>query len=134
MRAHLLDCIVLAITVTAVAVVTGPMSGATHMSAINPTILNGCVQGSNSNDRFMFSEFAHERGTSSRSAGAQPHASRRINILGGFRPSTNIAAQAGALDPTQAAMAESGGIGVREAPPLVEVPARSVRPLFCPQP
>jgi hypothetical protein len=134
MRVHVLGCIVLASTTTTFAVQQSPTRPGTHIFAVKPMILNGCVQGPDASaDQFRLSESAH--GMTSRPAGARgpSNKARRIKILGGFWPSTNIAAQAGGLDPIQAAMAVSGGIGVRETAPLIEVHVRNVRPLFCPQ-
>jgi hypothetical protein len=135
MRVHGLGGIVIVIVATASAL-TGPTQGATRISAFKPLILNGCVQGPEASvDRFRSWDFAHSGDTTSplaRAAGPS-HGSRRIKIVGGFWPSTNVAAQAGALDPTQAAMVVSGGIGVRESTPLVEAPVRNARPLLCPQ-
>lgn len=135
MRAHVLDCTVVVIAATAFAL-TGPTQGATRISPFKPLILNGCVQGAEASaDRFRSWELAPNGDTIYRLARADgpPHGSRRIKIVGGFWPSTNVAAQAGALDATQAAMVVSGGIGVRESTPLVEVPVRNPRPLLCSQ-
>jgi hypothetical protein len=139
MRLHLFGCIVLAATAVAFARETDPTQAATPQSAVKRLILNGCVPGRDRRaDWFTPSDFAHERGTTSPFGGAdgQPHMGLRIKIVGGFRPSTNIAAQAGALDPTQAAMADAGGIAGPETAPLVEVRVRSARPptSFCPEP
>ena len=137
MRVHVLGCIVLVLAsaATAFAVEQSPPQAGAHISAVKPMILTGCAQGSDASaDRFRLSESAHHGMTSRPALASGPsHKTRRIKILGGFWPSTNIAAQAGALDPTQAAMAVSGGTGIRETAPLIEVHVRSVRPLFCPQ-
>lgn len=42
--------------------------------------------------------------------------SRRLRIVGGLLPSPNVAGQAGAIDPTQAAMAGRGGAGTAQLP------------------
>ena len=59
--------------------------------------------------------------------------SRRVQIVGGLFPSPNAAAQAGALDPAQAAMAATGS-GAR-ATPLPQFRVRSVQVVAgsCPQ-
>jgi hypothetical protein len=44
--------------------------------------------------------------------------SRRLRIVGGLLPSPNVAGQAGAIDPTQAAMAGRGGTGTAPFPTL----------------
>src|SRR5262245_21501446 len=48
------------------------------------------------------------------------------SIVGGLVPSTNVAAQAGAMDPTRAAMAAQGAEGGRKAG-NIEVPGLRVR-------
>jgi hypothetical protein len=52
-------------------------------------------------------------------------------IVGGLTPSPNVAAQAGAIDPTRAAMAAQGGDG-NTKPGQIEIPVfrvRSVKPI-----
>ena len=52
-------------------------------------------------------------------------------IVGGLTPSPNVAAQAGAIDPTRAAMAAQGAEG-NTKPGQIEIPeirARSVKPI-----
>ena len=59
----------------------------------------------------------------------------RLKITGGLVPSPNVAAQAGAMDPVQAAMAGSGGSANGSSMPLPEFRVKSVRPIAgsCPQ-
>jgi len=55
----------------------------------------------------------------------------KIAIVGGLTPSPNIAAQAGAIDPTRAAMAAQGAEG-NTKPGQIEIPeirVRSVKPV-----
>lgn len=54
---------------------------------------------------------------------------RRVRIVGGLYPSPNIAAQAGAIDPTQAAMAAAtpGGLGTVGQP--LEFRVSEIRPV-----
>jgi hypothetical protein len=122
MRAHVLGCMAVVITATAFAI-AGPTQGATDISAFKPAIPDGCPQGpAASADRFRSWELAPTDDTRSRVAERDrlQQGSHRIKIVGGLWPSTNVAAQAGALEPTQAAVVVSGGIGVRESMALVE--------------
>jgi hypothetical protein len=60
----------------------------------------------------------------------------RLKITGGLVPSPNVAAQAGAMDPVQAAMAGAGGsANASSGMPLPEFRVKSVRPIAgsCPQ-
>jgi hypothetical protein len=61
-------------------------------------------------------------------------ASRRVQIVGGLYPSPNVAAQAGAIDPNQAAIAAVSGPAAGGRPP-VEFRVKSVRaiPGPCPE-
>jgi hypothetical protein len=54
--------------------------------------------------------------------------SSRLKITGGLLPSPNVAAQAGAIDPSQAANASSGGNGVGSGE-LPEFRVKTVRQL-----
>jgi hypothetical protein len=54
---------------------------------------------------------------------------RKLKIAGGLLPSPNAAAQAGAMDPAQAAMAAAGGVAGPGDPQLPEFKVRSVRPV-----
>jgi hypothetical protein len=54
--------------------------------------------------------------------------SKKLKISGGLRPTPNVAAQAGAMDPSQAATAAAGGSGPGTGPaPTLEFKVRSVR-------
>jgi hypothetical protein len=59
--------------------------------------------------------------------------SKRVRVVGGLYPSPNVAAQAGAIDPTQAAVASESGTANIAKPP-VEFTVKSVRvtPGGCP--
>jgi len=61
-------------------------------------------------------------------------APRRLQVVGGLYPSTNVAAQAGAIDPNQAAIAAASGPAAGGAP-LLEFRVKSVRaiPGPCPE-
>jgi hypothetical protein len=62
-------------------------------------------------------------------------ASKRLRIVGGLYPSPNVAAQAGGMDPTKAAMASQSGPTSQSARPAVEFNVKSVRVLAgtCPE-
>jgi hypothetical protein len=59
--------------------------------------------------------------------GAVP--SRRLVIVGGLTPNANVAAQAGAMDPVQAAVASAGGVAGPGNVELPEFKVKSVRPV-----
>src|SRR5215475_10718508 len=52
---------------------------------------------------------------------------KRLTIAGGLYPSANVAAQAGAIDPTKAAMAAQSGPTSQSPKPTVEFTVKSVR-------
>ncbi|MBZ5559695.1 MAG: hypothetical protein LAO77_20705 [Acidobacteriia bacterium] len=54
---------------------------------------------------------------------------RRFTIAGGLTPSANVAAQAGAMDPTRAAVASAGGSAGPGTVDLPEFRVKSVRPI-----
>jgi hypothetical protein len=56
--------------------------------------------------------------------GAMP---KRLTIVGGLYPSANVAGQAGAIDPTKAAMAGQSGPTSQSPKPTVEFTVKSVR-------
>jgi hypothetical protein len=56
-------------------------------------------------------------------------APRRFTIAGGLTPSANVAAQAGAMDPTRAAMASAGGSAGPGTVNLPEFRVKSVKPV-----
>jgi hypothetical protein len=62
-------------------------------------------------------------------------AAKRLRIVGGLYPSPNVAAQAGGMDPTKAAMAAQSGPTSQSARPAVEFNVKSVRVLSgtCPE-
>jgi hypothetical protein len=54
--------------------------------------------------------------------------SKKLKISGGLKPTPNVAAQAGAMDPSQAATAAAGGSAPGTGPaPTLEFKVRSVR-------
>ena len=56
--------------------------------------------------------------------GAMP---KRLTVVGGLYPSANVAAQAGAIDPTKAAMAAQSGPTSQSPRPTIEFTVKSVR-------
>ena len=58
-----------------------------------------------------------------------------LKIVGGLYPSPNVAAQAGAIDPTKAAIASQSGPTAQASKPVVEFNVKSVRILSgtCPE-
>lgn len=55
--------------------------------------------------------------------------SKRLQISGGLKPTPNVAAQAGAMDPSQAATAAAGASAPGTGPaPTLEFRIRSIRP------
>jgi hypothetical protein len=58
--------------------------------------------------------------------GAAP---KRLQVVGGLYPSANVAAQAGAIDPTTAAIASQSGPTSQSARPTIEFTVKSVRVL-----
>jgi hypothetical protein len=56
-------------------------------------------------------------------------ASKRLQISGGLKPTPNVAAQAGAMDPSQAATAAAGGAAPGSGPvPTLEFRIKNIRP------
>jgi hypothetical protein len=131
-----LSCVVLAMTTTVLAGHTGPSR---RQSTPPPTTLgaasqsmigSGCIPGPDSTtDRFRLGRFTREDDLTPRPGGSGHQVFHGITIGGGLRPSTNIAAQTGALDPTASAVVLSGGIGERETAPVVDVRLQRIRPL-----
>lgn len=54
---------------------------------------------------------------------------KRLTIKGGLTPNANVAAQAGAMDPVRAAMANAGGAAGPGTVALPEFKVKSVRPV-----
>ena len=54
---------------------------------------------------------------------------KRLQIKGGLLPNANVAAQAGAIDPTQAAMANAGGAAGPGSVRLPEFRVKGIRPV-----
>ena len=110
MRTSLLTGIVLACAATAFAAQTGPKLASVRTTApqtpVKSFILSGCIQRSDV-EANQFTLLDATDGSIYRLSGAdvRPHIGRRVRIVGGLVPSANVAAQAGAIDPAEAAVA-----------------------------
>lgn len=111
-------------------------------SAVKPIAISGCVARSETApDQFTIAE--QKDGTTYRLSGIDVHdfvgqrvlivgglvPSKRLQIAGGLRPTPNIAGQAGAIDPSQAATAAVEGAAAGAGARLPVFRVRSVRPL-----
>ena len=144
MRMHLLTALAIASAAASLAAQTT----ATPAKAPPKTLtISGCVSSDVAGPgRFTLSD--SEGGTTYRLSGSSVRAyvgkrvqiiggldSRRLHIVGGLLPSPNVAAQAGAIDSAQAAMAASGGTAGTGSAPLPTLRVTRVRPLngSCPE-
>jgi hypothetical protein len=111
MRTRLLAGIVL----MCAAAVLGAQAGSTEPSpsqaaptkkAAKTITLSGCLRGGDVGTD-LFTVVDAKGATTYRLSGAdvRPHVGRRVQIVGGLLPSPNVAAQASAIDPAQAAIA-----------------------------
>jgi len=114
MHTRFLASLVLASATTAITAQSSSTQTSSHPTVPNQPektmTLLGCVQGDDANaDSFTLSDRKAGRPTY-RLRGTDVHAyvGRRVRIVGGLVPSPNIAAQASAIDPAQAAMAGAG--------------------------
>jgi hypothetical protein len=98
----------------------------------NLLTLTGCVQPDETRPRDWFTLSDTKTGITYRLTGPKVKSFiwRNVRIVGGLVPSPNLAAQAGAIDATKAAMASQGAppSGAR-APELPEFRVSAVRPL-----
>jgi hypothetical protein len=139
MRVHLACGIMIACAVPLVA--AGQTSAPTKATGTKPISLSGCVvRGETAPDQYTL---ADEKGTTYRLTGTDVRdyigrrvqivggvvASRKLTIAGGLRPSANAAAQAGAIDPAQAATAAASGSAGPGTVQLPEFRVKSVRPV-----
>ena len=111
-------------------------------SPVPPLTLNGCVVRSTDADN-QFTLQDSKAGSTYRLTGVDVHDfvgqrvqlagrvvdSKKIQVEFGLKPSPNVAAQAGAIDPTQAANAIAGGLAPTGNVQLPEFRVRTVRPL-----
>jgi hypothetical protein len=115
---------------------TGQQSAPANPSKNGPVTLNGCVEASQTaKNAFTLDEDGRTyvlKGVDVRDfvgkqvevIGAMP---KRLTVVGGLYPSANVAAQAGAIDPTKAAMAAQSGPTSQSPRPTVEFTVKSVR-------
>jgi len=134
-----------ALAIVGTAVSLAAQAGGTPPKAAPKTLtISGCV-GSDATGPGRFTLSDSENGTTYRLTGTNVKTflgqrvqitggldSRRVHIVGGLLPSPNVAGQAGAIDPTQAAMSGRGGAGTA---PLPTLKVTRVRPLTgsCPE-
>jgi hypothetical protein len=128
--------IVVAVMVTSLTTTSGAQSSqasspstqtVTPEKPDKPLTLVGCVAADQANaDQFTFAD--EKAGVTYRLNGTklQTYNGRRVQIVGGLYPSANVAAQAGAIDPTKAAIAAA--TETRTAP-LPEFQVKQVRQL-----
>jgi hypothetical protein len=114
-----------------------PQNASANQPAKNaPVTLDGCVEASQTaKNAFTLDEDGRTyvlKGVNVRDfvgkhvevIGAMP---KRLTIVGGLYPSANVAGQAGAIDPTKAAMAAQSGPTSQSPKPTVEFTVKSVR-------
>ena len=125
---------------------TKPSSKATS-KPVSPISLSGCVQrGETTPNQYTLSDL--KGGTTYRLTGTKVAdflgqrvlvvggvPSKRLVIAGGLYPSPNVAAQAGAMDPSRAATAAAAGAAAPGVVQLPEFRVKSVRPVTgtCPR-
>lgn len=103
-----------------------------HISPSQPAksiVVTGCVTADQiTPDQFTVRDA--KSGISYRLHGVKivAYENRRVRIVGGLYPTPNIAAQAGAIDPTQAAMATTGP-GIIGSSRSLDLGVTSVRPV-----
>ena len=137
MHTHVVSAILAACALTTAAAQTStPPASPSQAPAkgANPLVLVGCVTADQANaDRLTVSDPRAGVTYRLRGLNVAAYSGRRVRIIGGLYPSPNIAAQAGAIDPTKAAMAAAGATGANitgmgTAEPL-EFHIARVRPL-----
>jgi hypothetical protein len=151
MRVPLQTVLALSFMVATTGVAAGPQQPATANTkqTAKPITLSGCINASpNETGLFTLSDTKQgsRQGTTYKLVGTNVReyvgqhvevsgvASRRVQIVGGLYPSPNVAAQAGAIDPNQAAIAAASGPAAGARPPI-EFRVKSVRaiPGPCPE-
>jgi predicted lipoprotein len=127
----------LVIGATAPQTAAAPQNASGNQPAKNaPVTLNGCVEASQTaKNAFTLDEDGRTyvlKGVDVREfvgkqvevIGALP---KRFTIVGGLYPSANVAGQAGAIDPTKAAIAAQSGPTSQSSRPTVDFTVKSVR-------
>ena len=142
MRHHLLASFLLACNATAFAAAqtnSPPSSSIEPKPSAGPVKrlqLTGCVHDLEGGpDQYVLMDGKDKKTYRLSGKGLRPYVGRNVRVEGGLYPSTNVAAQAGAIDPAQAAAAAlSAGAGPGTA--QVELRVQRVRRLAgsCPQP
>ena len=121
-------------------------AGSSSNKGVSSTTLDGCVAAS-SNNKKTFTLADAAQGETYLLKGLDVHdfvgkhvqiiggPSKGLHIVGGLYPSPNVAAQAGAIDPTKAAIASQSGPTAQDPKPVVEFNVKSVRILSgtCPE-
>ena len=122
----------------AVGIASGGQTRSTGQTAASSTALDGCVAASPESRKTFTLEDAGQGGTYVLK-GLDVHdfvgkhvqitgaTSKRVRVVGGLYPSPNVAAQAGAIDPTRAAIASQSGPTAQAPKPVVEFNVKSVR-------
>jgi hypothetical protein len=97
---------------------------------VKAVTLTGCLQGSDEPGTGLFTLVDAKGATTYSVSGTDvsPHVGHRVKIVGGLLPSPNVAAQAGAIDPVQAAIASSEH-GTGSADVHLELHVTRVQPL-----
>jgi hypothetical protein len=99
--------------------------------------LKGCLQGTSlGSDVYTLVDSKGEATYRVSGADVRPHVGHRVQIVGGLVPSPNVAAQAGAIDPVQAAIAGTGEHAAGPGSVHLELHVARVQPLAgaCAQP
>jgi hypothetical protein len=99
--------------------------------------LKGCLQGSTlGSDVYTLVDSKGETTYRVSGTDVRPHVGHRVQIVGGLIPSPNVAAQAGAIDPVQAAIAGTGEHAAGPGSVHLELHVARVQPLAgaCGQP
>jgi hypothetical protein len=142
MRLHHLGVFVVVSAVTVGAQRGTDKKPAKPLKPATPIALTGCVQrGESAPDQYTLSEskgsqIYHLTGPDLREyvgrrvqiVGAVPN-SKRLRVVGGLTPSPNVAAQAGAMDPSRAVVAGATEAGSPGRVDLPEFKVKSVRPV-----
>ena len=143
MRMHLLAGFLVAVVAATVAARAGGDGQKAEPKPAKPITLVGCV-GTDEAKPGQLTFNDAKTGTTYRLSGADTREyvgksvqivggsdDKRLKVRAGLNPSPNVAAQAGAMDPTRAAMVAQGserGTGSAEATELPEFKVKSVKP------
>ncbi len=141
MRLDVIASLVFACAVPALSAQTAPTTPAPSQdqkSPSKPLTLSGCVQGLGGTDQYTLWDPTPSRKEAPvyRLSGVELKlfAGHRVRVVGGLVPSTNVAAQAGALGPPQSSMVSVGGVNAGGNPvtpagttPLPELRVKSIK-------